>query len=159
VHDPDEVRMSAAVVHGHRVGDRAQLLGWAEVVIGVSGHRALTVHDLHLLRDGAILASGSSKQIEFDVPGIRESADDTWTFTDHETHRVGGKVVHLLNEGKPVNFLEQSILGSILDLVYSELYLCTQTLAAGPRPAGLQRLDPERQKALARRWREQYGRA
>jgi adenosylhomocysteinase len=159
VHDPDEVRMSAAVVHGHRVGERADLLGWAEVIIGVSGHRALDVTDLALLRDGVILASGSSKQVEFDVQGLRRVADESWDAPDRETHLVDGRLVHLLNEGKPVNFLEQSVLGSILDLVYSELYLCTRELAMTQHPAGMHRLHPEQQMRLARRWREHYGRA
>lgn len=158
VHDPDEVRMSAAVVHGHRVGDRHELLRWAEVIIGVSGHQALTASDLPYLRDDVVLSSGSSKQVEFDMPGLRAAADASWTRGDYETHAVGAKAFHVLNEGKPVNFLEQSILGSVLDLVYSELYLCTKALADAPHGAGMHRIEPERQQKLARRWREHYGR-
>ena len=158
VHDPDEVRMSAAVVHGYRVGQREELLGWAEVIIGVSGHRALTTADVPFLRDGVILASGSSKQVEFDVPGLRAASTGTTREPDVEHLDIAGRTVHLLNEGKPVNFLDQSILGGILDLVYSELYLCTAALATGNHAPGIHRLDVATQQELARRWREHYGR-
>lgn len=158
VHDPDEVRMSAALIHGHRVGTRADLLAWADVVIGVSGRRSLGCEDIALLRDGVVLASGSSKQVEFDVPGIRGAARSITTSRDLvESYDVAGRTVHLLNEGKPVNFLDQSILGTVLDLVYSELYLCTRSVARGGHPAGIHRLEPDLQQALARRWREHYG--
>lgn len=158
VHDPDEVRMSAAVVHGYRVGRREELLGWADVVIGVSGHRALTVDDAPFLRDGVILASGSSKQVEFDVSGLRQASSATVQSPDVEQLTVAGRTVFLLNEGKPVNFLDQSILGGILDLVYSELYLCTVEVATGAHSPGIRRLGAPAQQDLARRWREHYGR-
>ncbi|WP_129771433.1 NAD(P)-dependent oxidoreductase [Streptomyces sp. L-9-10] len=158
VYDPDEVRMSAAVVHGFRVGARKDLLGWAEVIVGVSGHRALTTEDLPLLRDGVVLASGSSKQVEFDVEGLCHNAD-TLVETDEVMElQVAGRTVYLLNQGKPVNFLEQSILGSVLDLVYTELYLCTRELARRAWSPGLHRLDPRMQQELAQQWREEYGR-
>lgn len=157
VYDPNEVRMSAAVVHGYRVGTRTDLLAWADVVIGVSGRCSVRAEDVVFLRDGVILASGSSKQVEIDVWGLRESASSTTRTDDVETHMVAGRAVHVLNEGRPVNFLEQSILGGILDLVYSELFLCTRELARAPRKPGLHRLGCRQQQDLARRWREYYG--
>lgn len=157
VYDPNEVRMSAAVVHGYRVGSRTDLLSWADVIIGVSGHRSVTVEDMLLLRDGVILASGSSKQVEIDVHGLREHATSTMRTEDVETLAIAGRSVHLLNDGKPVNFLEQSILGGILDLVYSELFLCTRELAHTLKAPGLHRLARPTQQDLARRWREHYG--
>jgi adenosylhomocysteinase len=157
VHDPDEVRMSAAVVHGYRVGQREELLGWADMIIGVSGHRSLSAEDVPFLRDGVVLASGSSKQVEFDVAGLRMAATGVLRSPEVEHLTVAGRTVHLLNEGKPVNFLDQSILGGILDLVYSELYLCTAALATGRHAPGMHRLEQRSQQELARRWREHYG--
>ncbi len=158
VHDPDNVRMSAAVVHGFRVGERDDLLSWAEVIIGVSGHRALDAKDLPLLRDGVVLASGSSKQVEFDVEGLRGAASAIVEVDEVSEIEAAGRVVYLLNDGKPVNFMEQSILGSVLDLVYTELYLCTRELARTSWEPGLHRLAPDMQQVLARRWHEEYRR-
>ncbi|GAA2987697.1 NAD(P)-dependent oxidoreductase [Streptosporangium longisporum] len=157
VYDPSEVRMSAAVVHGFRVASREELLSWAEVIVGVSGHRSLTTRDLPLLRDGVVLASGSSKQVEFDVEGLYRTASATAEVDEVLELQVADRTVYLLNQGKPVNFMEQSILGSVLDLVYTELYLCTRELARQPWAPGLHRLDPRMQNELAQRWREEYG--
>jgi adenosylhomocysteinase len=157
VYDPDEVRASAAVVHGHEVGSREALLSWADVIIGVSGHRALTAADVPLLRDGVILASGSSKQVEFDVDGLLGAAERVAEVDEVLELEASGRTLYLLNQGRPVNFMEQSILGSVLDLVYTELYLCTRELAGRPWEPGLHRLSPVTQRELARRWRERYG--
>jgi adenosylhomocysteinase len=158
IYDPDDVRMSAAVVHGFRVGQREDLLSWAEVIVGVSGHRALGVKDVPYLSDGVVLASGSSKQVEFDVAGLRGAASAIVEVDEVLELEVDGSMVYLLNDGKPVNFMEQSILGSVLDLVYTELYLCTRELARATWEPGLHRLDPGIQQELARRWHEEYRR-
>jgi adenosylhomocysteinase len=157
VYDVDPIRMSQAVVDGHEPFPREELLRWADVIVGVSGHRAFTADDLDLLRDGAILASGSSKQIEFDVPGIRARGE--LKREQGEVAELGyqGRTVFLLNDGRPVNFLHQSILGNVLDLVYSELYLCTRELARTSWSAGLHRLDPGLQQDLAQRWTRNHG--
>jgi adenosylhomocysteinase len=157
VYDPDPVRTAAALLRGARVGDRAELIRDAEVIIGVSGHRALTADDIDLLRDGVVLASGSSKQVEFDVPGLMARANATVTVDEVTELAAGNRTIYLLNEGKPVNFLEQSVLGRVLDLVYSELYLCTMQLAYIPHRPGLRRLEPNLQATLARMWSECYG--
>jgi adenosylhomocysteinase len=158
VYDPDEVRMSAAVVHGFQVGMRGKLLSWAEVIVGVSGHRSVTADDLPLLRDGVVLASGSSKQVEFDVDGLWKAASAAVEIDEVLELDVAGRTVYLLNQGRPVNFMEQSVLGSVLDLVYTELYLCTRQLAAQAWEPGMHRLDPRMQQELAQYWREEYGR-
>lgn len=159
VHDPDAVRGAAALLAGYRVGPRDELLSWADVVLGVSGRTALTADDLPLLRDGVVLASGSSKQVEFDVPGLRAAASAVAVDGHREELAVDGRTVFLLHGGHPVNFLHQSVLGSVLDLVYSELLLCTRALLeGGPTAGGLHRVAPEAQQALARRWLEHYGR-
>jgi adenosylhomocysteinase len=156
VYDPCEVRMAAALLRGLHVGSRTDLLGWADVVIGVSGRCSLGVEDLPFLRDGSVLLSGSSKQVEFDVDGLCEAADSIRQSQEVTQLTVSGRTVHLVDRGRPVNFLEQSVLGSVLDLVYSELYLCTRELVRAPRPAGLHRLSPDLQRILARNWREEY---
>jgi adenosylhomocysteinase len=103
-----------------------------------------------------VLASGSSKQVEFDVPGLISRANTTVT-ADEVTELVfPDRTVYLLNEGKPINFLEQSVLGRVLDLVYSELYLCTAELAEQQHRAQLHRLDDGQRAELAGIWAECY---
>jgi adenosylhomocysteinase len=159
VYDPDPVRRAAALLRGVRVADRAELLAASDVVVGVSGHRALTAGDVGLLPDGVVLASGSSKQVEFDVAGLVSRATTTITAGEVTELIYPDRTVYLLNEGKPVNFLEQSVLGRVLDLVYAELYLCITKLAATPHRARLHRLDRSQQVELAEMWSDCYSRA
>jgi adenosylhomocysteinase len=154
VWDPDPVARARALLNGVRIGDRAELLTQAEVVIGVSGRRSLTAADLALLRDGATLVSGSSKQVEFGDPA-RSGARIAGTRLVTELHYPDRRL-YLLNSGYPVNFLDQSVLGRVLDLVYAELYLCTQRLAERPWATGLWRLDRGLQHALADMWVSRY---
>lgn len=157
VYDPNAVRTAAALLRGARVGRRTELLADAEVVIGVSGHQALTADDFDLLPDGAVLASGSSKQVEFDVPGLLARAVAAVSVDEVTELADGRRTLYLLNDGKPVNFLEQSVLGQVLDLVYSELYVCTAQLTVDAHQPGLRRLDPALQAELAGIWSECYG--
>lgn len=158
VYDPDPVRMAAAVVRGVRVGERTELLRDADVVIGVSGHRSLTADDVGLLSDGVVLASASSKQVEFDVPGMLARANAAVTVDEVTELAVGDRTLYLLNDGKPVNFLEQSVLGSVLDLVYAELYVCISRLSAEAHSPGLRRLERAEQRELAGIWSQHYRR-
>lgn len=159
VYDPDPLRRAAALLRGVRVAERAELLATSDVVIGVSGHRALTGDDVDLLPDGVVLASGSSKQVEFDVPALARRATTTVTAGEVTELVFPGRTAYLLNDGKPVNFLEQSVLGRVLDLVYSELYLCITKLAATRHQPGLHRLDRSHQVELAEMWSDCYGRS
>ncbi|WP_007024003.1 NAD(P)-dependent oxidoreductase [Saccharomonospora iraqiensis] len=157
VYDTDDIKTSRAMVDGHLTMPRDRILGWADVVLGVSGTRSFTVDDLAYVRDGTILASGSSKKVEFDVDGMRsrgvvEQEDDVMAELIAADRRV-----FLLNDGRPVNFLAQSVLGNVLDLIYSELYLCTRNLGLEDRGPGIHRLDAGLQQEIARTWKQIYG--
>ena len=157
VFDPDDIRMAAALLHGYHVGERCDVLGWADVIVGVSGHTSLTAGDVTALKDGVVLASGSSKQIEFDITGMRTVATEVASTPLLESLTFDGRTVFVLNEGYPINFIDQSVLGSVLDLVYSELYLCTNALLSRTHSPGLHRIDRASQNELARRWHRHYG--
>jgi hypothetical protein len=44
----------------------------------------------------------------------------------------------------------------VLDLVYTELYMCIRKLSGGECPRGLQALDRAEQEAIADVWRHIY---
>ncbi len=151
VHDSDPIRAAQAIVDGFSLPGRSEVLAGADIVLGVSGQRSITRDDFALMRPGAILGSGSSKQIEIDVEYLatRPSSPTHEAVTEID---VDGKPIHLLNAGKPINFLDQSILGRVLDLVYTELYMCIRAVALGARPAGLAMLDTDSQRSIAEVW-------
>jgi S-adenosylhomocysteine hydrolase len=91
-----------------------------DLVAGCTGYGSFELGQRRLLRDGAILASGSSAAIEFNRPGFVELADrypdDEIEIIDREgtvnrgihatvtIAQEGGKKFSFLNAGFPVNF-------------------------------------------------------
>lgn len=156
IYDPNPIRMARAFVEGLNPQDRETVLREADVVIGVSGQRSITADDVALLKDGVILGSGSSKRVEIDVEGLYAAAEDVVTDRALTRLMIGGKTVWLLNDGTPINFADQGVLGHVLDLVYAELYMCIRKLSEGTCLPGLQTLDIAEQKAIADVWRHMY---
>ena len=156
IYDPNSIRMARAFVEGLNTLDRETVLREADVLIGLSGHRSITANDVTLLKDGAILASGSSKRVEIDVDGLYAAADEVSTDLGLTRLVIGGKTIWLLNDGTPINFADQGVLGHVLDLVYTELYMCIRKLSEGRCPPGLQTLDRAEQEAIADVWRRTY---
>ncbi len=156
VYDPNSIRMARAFVEGLEPDDREAVLRKSDVLIGVSGQCSITADDVPLLKDGVILASGSSKRVEFDVDGLHAAASDVTTDRGLTKLIIGGKTIWLLNDGTPINFADQGVLGHVLDLVYTELYMCIRKLSEGRCPLGLQTLDRAEHEAIADVWRHIY---
>ncbi|RDI64067.1 NAD(P)-dependent oxidoreductase [Nocardia pseudobrasiliensis] len=160
VYDIDPIASAGAATDGFEVHGRTRLLRGCNVVVGVSGHRSLTVADFELLDDDTVLASGSSKQVEFPVEELDAAGRIDRITTYLARIRLNGRNTWLLNEGRPVNFVHNSILGNTLDLVYTELFALTVAAARGVEnggPDGINRLPTERQRSLAARWCHLYG--
>lgn len=152
VFDVSAIRRAEAHLDGYAVPRRARLLAGCDAVLGVSGHRSLTLADLRLLKDGAIVASGSSKQIEIDVEALQGAAVKTFEQGELQTFELDGRSLRLLNGGMPLNFHAENVLGPVVDLVYTELYMCLEQIAGGACAPGLGELDDERQEGIAERW-------
>lgn len=156
IHDPNAIRMARAFVEGLNTPDRATVLRKSDVLLGVSGHRSITADDVALMKDGVILASGSSKRVEIDVDGLHAAADDVASQDGLTRLTIRGKTVWLLHDGTPINFADQGVLGNVLDLVYTELYMCIRKLSEGGCQPGLQTLDRVEQEVIADVWRNIY---
>ncbi|MGN6188972.1 MAG: NAD(P)-dependent oxidoreductase [Conexibacter sp.] len=153
VFDTCNISMARAVMAGYAAPSRETLLRTSDVIVGVSGHRSVGIADLPLLKDGAVLVSGSSKQVEFDICALSEHGRVSIDAPPVRQYELHGKRVFLLNDGMPINFLEQSVLGRVLDLVYTELYMCVRELSLGSAEPGLRRLPTEAQREIAEVWR------
>jgi S-adenosylhomocysteine hydrolase len=105
-------RSAAARKAGFVVQDKAAALAGAEIVIGATGMRSITLDDLKLLRPGAVVASASSKQVEIDMVGLRAAArsrqaiasDSPLVLLPNYSYRLGMSTITVLGDGWPVNF-------------------------------------------------------
>jgi adenosylhomocysteinase len=128
-----------------------QLLPVSDIVIGCTGQTSIRFCDIKLIKDGAILASASSKNIEFAVGEFHaHCTSEQITPALTRFTQPSGKVFYLVNQGTPVNFRDNSVLGSQLDMIYCELFLCMREVAASRVAPGLHRSSPHIQDEVAK---------
>jgi adenosylhomocysteinase len=138
VYDVDPLKMMEARVDGMEIGVREQLVQRADLIVGATGRQSLTVADRCLFKNGVVLASASSRNLEFDVDEIcrgylgQETAKQLVSYSG-----PAGATFFLCNGGFPVNFIHSSALGPVLDAIYSELFLCLLEIEESRAPKGL----------------------
>jgi S-adenosylhomocysteine hydrolase len=139
VYDVDPVRQASAWSQGFRVGSLMEAISTSNLILGCSGSRSLTRDVLGHAPDGAVFASGSSKQVEIDVDFFIEAALPIDAEGGLLVREHAGRRLFQLNEGQPINFVDGSAIGSTLDLVHRALrvYRCAGArLDQQPRAIG-----------------------
>jgi adenosylhomocysteinase len=135
--DIDPLRVMRASVEGFPVGSAPDLVQDAEIVVGATGHCSIDAAVVTRLRPGTVLASASSRQVEIDMPALYRQyrnvriAPELEQFTGESGH------FFVLNDGFPVNFRDNSVVGRYLDAVYAELFVCIREVAEGRARPGL----------------------
>lgn len=141
VHDTNAIREMQAGLDGFRTGSPRELASKADVIVGATGSLSVDLSIVEAARPGVLLASASSRQVELDMPAIQRGSRVVSALSSLTTYRRGGRDVHVAADGYPINFQEESILGGVLDAVYSELFACIREVAEGRFKPGL-RLSP-----------------
>jgi adenosylhomocysteinase len=109
--DPGEDAADRARADGFEVVTR-QALTKADIVIGATGTQSLPIEDLRLLKDGAMVASASSKQLEIDMKslGARSTARTDVRVAGSRArlptrrYTLGRRRITVLGDGWPINF-------------------------------------------------------
>lgn len=157
VYDVSPIRTIRAKFEGFAVQPLHDLLQQSEIILGCSGQTSLKAKDLPWIRDRAILVSASSKAHEFDLSGFAEACE-TEVMSNAVTRyrRSDGRVFYVLTQGTPVNFRDRSILGPVLDLIYSELFVAMRTLVEGQGVPGLSTTGDAIHQEVSRAWLNAY---
>jgi adenosylhomocysteinase len=158
VHDQDPRKRASAVAEGFASPNRQLLIQRADVIVGATGNTSLTATDFPLLKDNVVLASASSKRIEFatgELFGAAVHVDDLGQNVDRIT-LADGRAVFLLSRGEPANFAHGAVVGPVLSLVHAEIIAALWTLYRRRDRPGLHRVDDETQDRLCARWVERF---
>ncbi|MBI5921307.1 MAG: hypothetical protein HY847_06610 [Betaproteobacteria bacterium] len=153
IYDINPAKDMSAKVEGFFPRPLHDLLPESELVVGCTGQTSIRLTDMPFIKDGAILASATSKAVEFALTdferecSVEKFSDLIWRFT-----QPSGKRFYVLLQGTPVNFRDGSILGTILDMIYCELFLCMRELAAKRAPIGLSKSPPPIQDEVGKAW-------
>ena len=122
VHDMDAHKVLEAFNLGYQIEEREKVFTHCQLIVGATGENSLRREDLPLLEDKTILASASSRQIEFF--DLIEAADEVNKIAENlSVYRYikENKSLLVVNNGFPANFIHGSSMGSRIDLVLASL--------------------------------------
>ncbi len=137
-----------------------QMLSEVDIVMGCSGRRSIRAADINDLKNGIILCSGASKNIEFDLDGfaalcdiedVGGSAQGRCPIQKYKVRKTG-KYFYILDHGTPMDFLDMPLQGAILDCTCSELFVCIRELLAKKHEPGIISLTDDLQQEVAKKW-------
>ena len=154
--DSDPVRRIAALGDGFAIPERNQAFAFADVIFGATGNRSVTAEDLPLLRNGAILVSCSSRDVEFDLQAISDLYETRGSVDGIEAFCRKRKTLYLVFQGYPVNFRDGAVIGPALALVQAEIIVALKHLLAAKAQAGLQELPNQQLEELAQAWLQEF---
>jgi len=160
IYDINPVVNMLAYAEGFYPMPLKKMLGEVDILMGCSGRRSVRAADIDDLKDGVILCSGASKDIEFDLKGFAEVCDiedidngrDNRCVIQKYTVRKTGRKFYILKKGTPIDFLDMSLQGAILDCTCSELFACMRELATNPHEPGIIPLTDNLQTMVAQKW-------
>ena len=154
IYDINPAKDMRAKVEGFSPLPLHSLLPRSGIVVGATGQTSVRLVDMPFIRDGAILASASSKDIEFALDDFEKNCRSVEDISDmvRRYTQEDGRVFYILYRGAPINFRDKSILGSILDMIYCELFVCMRHVAEGKVAADLHHSPPGIQNEVAREW-------
>lgn len=153
IYDINPAKDMSAKVEGFFPRPLHDLLHESDLVVGCTGQTSIRLVDMPFIKDGAILVSASSKAVEFALADFESActvdkfSDVVWRFTQPNKRQF-----FLLLQGTPVNFRDGSILGTILDMIYCELFVCMREVAAKRAPIGLSNSPGPIQDEVAKAW-------
>ena len=157
VYDIDPAKCIRARFEGLRIAPLSQLLSESELIIGCTGKTSVKEEEIPFIKDNAILVSGSAKNEEFDLKAFERCCKKEvvnsviWRYTKKDD-----SCFYVLNQGTPVNFRDRSILGYILDMIYSELFLCMKLIIQEKLQSGLQHSPAKIHNEVAKTWLHIY---
>jgi len=160
IYDINPVVDMLAYAQGYFPMPLAQLLAEVDIVMGCSGRRSIRTADIDDLRNGIILCSASSKNIEFDLDGFGRLCDIEEVAAGRpgrcaiQKYRVkkNGRWFYVLDYGTPIDFLDMPLQGAILDCTCSELFVCMRELASKEHKPGIISLTDDLQITVAKKW-------
>ncbi len=146
VYDVDPIRRLEALAEGFQVPERRDAISSASIIFGASGSTSLGAQDVELIESGALLASCSSKRVEFEPLVTLDETD------------LDSSKFEVLAGGTPVNFMDGAEIGPLLYLTQAEIMVSVQNVvrSGGTRQSLITGVSAREREAIAEIWLEHY---
>ena len=128
----------------------------ASLIFGASGNHSIRGEDFPTLASGAILASCTSRDVEFDVSALVENYARELVMEGVDMFTRQGQTLYLLEQGLPINFRDGGGLGPILSLVQAEMLLCLDAIEDRRKEREILEIDSESRRKLALIWFDHF---
>lgn len=157
IYDKNPVRRIEGRIKGFNMVSRSEIMHCADVIIGSSGSRSIQFSDLKNMKNNVILASASSRELEFPVKRIRNKGRKVLSSEYIGIYSMPwGKSIRIINDGFPINFKTRSLPMIIADLMFSQISLCIYKILNENLSAGLHRLSEKEEEEIAIIWLKSY---
>ncbi len=128
----DPIRALEAAIDGYLVMPMEEAAALGDLFITVTGDRSV-IRGEHFqrMKDGAILCNSGHFDVEIDLAALRELAGEHWEVRPFvEAYRLpGGKVVHVLAEGRLVNLAAaEGHPAAVMDMSFANQALAAEYL-------------------------------
>lgn len=155
--DSDPIKQIEGAVLGYTFASRKDVLEKSQIIIGSTGKRSIAYNDLLSLENNAILASASSRTVEFPVDHINKTGkmNKINMFID-DYLMPWGKSLRIINKGYPINFRHSSLTSSIADLMFCQIAACIKKLMSNNLVPGIHILSDKDEEQIARLWIDYY---
>lgn len=160
--DQCPLKVTEARLDGFRGSQTLDGIENAQLVLGATGRMSITAEVIDRLPNNAIIASGSSRQLEIDVDFLHQYPStplndciDAYHLPPSET-APNGKTVLLVNDGFPVNFIpgSASVPDEIVETILGELIALMNALSFEEFDPGIHRITPAQEAVCAELWLE-----
>ncbi len=152
VYDLDPVRRIGALSEGFQVPDKAYAFKNAEIIYGTTGKCSVGGDDFQLVKDGALLVSCSSKDVEFDLKFLKNNYQKFSVCEGLDGYRNNDHLFYLAANGRPINFIDGAVIGPILALVQAEILLGVRQILEYENRQGLFETARDTKQLLAEEW-------
>jgi adenosylhomocysteinase len=156
VFDTDPIRLIQASSEGFSIAKREKVLSQVDFIFGTTGNCSVARDDFPKIKSGAILISCSSKNVEFDLEGLKKDYQLEEVEKDVTFCKNNDNYFYLLGNGFPINFLDHSAIGPTIALSQAEMLVAIQKLLAEKLSPGLHQIDEETRRKIASRWLEYF---
>lgn len=154
VYDIDPINTMLARIDGFHITDRITAIAQADIIIGTTGQRSLQMSDIDYLRNNVLLASASSKQVEFPMDELEAQANYKSKYLN--SYKNKNRTFYIAYNGFPINFIDDSAFGEIFDIVMSSLLLAVDSLLRSNLLPGVYILETKLQQDVVRKYFELY---
>lgn len=157
IFDSDSVKLMEAHFNNFKTIQKEEGLQKADIVIGCTGRQSLDPEDYDLIKDGVILANGTSKKVEFDMQWLTDNSKNTKTKGKIIDFEILSKKITVLAKGEPINFeANVSVSPETIDIIISEMFVCMQRIMKGGLENKVYTISIEDEQKISNLWLEFY---